>query len=118
MPSRPKRPCLQPGCPALTDTDRCPAHKRPEPRGNSNSRGYDKRWRRYSEAYRAHNPLCYYCGTQGRVTPVECVDHRIPPSRGGDFWDPNNHAPACKHCNDSKGNRTDAEFLAALARHA
>lgn len=47
---------------------------------------------------------CVYCSG-----PFECVDHRIPLSRGGTNW-PSNLVPACLRCNSSKRNRTPQEF--------
>lgn len=84
-------------------------------RGSSSARGYDSRWRIYSESYRTRHPLCWYCQQAGRVTAAQCVDHAIPPSRGGSFWDERNHVPACLRCNSRKGDRTLDEYLADTA---
>lgn len=109
---RPLHPCANPGCANLTDRSRC-AHcrKQGSARPNSNARRYTKRWRRYALAYIARHPLCYYCEIQGLVTATECVDHATPASIGGDFWDTENHRPSCKRDNDSKGDRTEREYI-------
>lgn len=53
----------------------------------------------------AYGPRCAYCGRPGRLT----IDHVQPRSRGGtDAWE--NLLPACEDCNQSKGNRTPAEW--------
>jgi hypothetical protein len=53
--------------------------------------------------------LCIYCD-RARPRPVENKDHVYPQSRGGpDVWD--NLVPACKACNDEKGDRTPFEWL-------
>lgn len=49
--------------------------------------------------------ICVYC----KVKAYECIDHRIPLSRGGSNW-PSNLVPACLKCNSSKRDRTPAEF--------
>jgi 5-methylcytosine-specific restriction endonuclease McrA len=58
----------------------------------------------------AQNNLCYYCGE-----PLESyhVDHKQPVSRGGSNW-PENLCCTCAHCNLSKGNKTEAEYLARM----
>ena len=50
---------------------------------------------------------CIYCGSQEKITQ----DHLIPISRGGDHT-AENVAPACLPCNQSKGVKAVAEFLA------
>lgn len=50
---------------------------------------------------------CIYCGSQEHITQ----DHLIPISRGGDHTT-ENVAPACLPCNQSKGAKVVAEFLA------
>lgn len=57
---------------------------------------------------RQQHPFCYYCATA--LTPkIYAVDHRVPLARGGrvEF---DNLSPACKRCNDTKGEMTDGEF--------
>lgn len=52
-----------------------------------------------------YGPRCAYCGGPGPLT----VDHVIPKSRGGtDAWE--NLLPACRPCNEAKGNRTPEEW--------
>lgn len=50
---------------------------------------------------------CHYCGTD--VGPFE-VDHVIPLSRGGTS-DPGNLVVACRKCNQSKRDKTPAEWI-------
>lgn len=67
---------------------------------------------------KAQRGLCYYC-----ESPVELAsedmsrlatwDHKIPRSRGGHGLQ-RNRVIACHPCNQRKGARTDAEFLAVL----
>lgn len=48
---------------------------------------------------------CVYCNKTGKLT----LDHIIPISRGGDHTK-DNVAPACVHCNSSKGNKMIDEW--------
>lgn len=50
---------------------------------------------------------CIYCGSQSQITQ----DHLTPLSKGGNHT-AENVAPACLHCNTSKGTKAVAEFLA------
>lgn len=57
---------------------------------------------------------CYLCRIA--LTPdITHMDHRKPLSRGGTHW-PANLAPACKSCNLSKSNKTEAEYRTLLNR--
>ncbi len=44
-------------------------------RGNSNSRGYDRRWRDFAIAYLQRNPLCVDCDAEGIVGAATEVHH-------------------------------------------
>ena len=117
MPFAPKRPCAQPGCPALVDGRYCVQHQRTvarrydDRRGSSTARGYDRRWRKARDVYLADNPLCIDCLEQGRSVPATVVDHAIP-HRGDDalFWDEGNWAARCKPHHDRKTARQDSGF--------
>ena len=114
------RTCAQPGCPTLVARGRCATHAREadRTRGTAEQRGYDARWAAYSRRFRAAHPVCgeqadgrldpthSRCLQAGRVGPAECVDHIIPVSQGGDFWNPANHQALCIACNTAKGNRS------------
>jgi 5-methylcytosine-specific restriction enzyme A len=109
MPTRPLRPCSQPGCPALVQSGRCLVHKREqrrphdERRGTAHERGYGARWQRVRKTFLAAHPLCRSCEHAGRLTPAKVVDH-IVPHRGNMelFWDRANWAPMCAPCHDRK----------------
>ena len=78
------------------------------PRRPSQSRTYDRAWRKYSRAYLIRNALCgsrdgleptgHGCG---RVQAVH-VDHVVPMSEGGDKWDMHNHQSLCRRCHSVK----------------
>lgn len=113
MPSKPKRPCGQPGCRNLTSDRYCEAHRkqREQDRGSAASRGYNARWRRERSAFLELNPLCKHCQSDGRITIATVVDHIIP--HKGDyqlFWDWNNWQPLCKQHHDSKTAKEDGGF--------
>lgn len=101
MPYAPKRHCLEPGCPALVTSGRCPAHQTQEYRrieryrGSSTARGYDVRWRRVRARVLADEPMCRHCQAQGYTTPATEVDHIVPLARGGARLDRNNLQSLC-----------------------
>jgi 5-methylcytosine-specific restriction protein A len=76
MPSRPKA-----HHPLGTATEARKAHDRY--RGSARERGYTSEWDKISRAYRASHPLCEDCEAEGRLTPVDEVDHIIPLDKGG-----------------------------------
>lgn len=55
----------------------------------------------------ANGGCCVYCGRES-----ETVDHVIPWARSG-YGGTGNLVPACKTCNQSKSDRTPAEFVMA-----
>ena len=55
----------------------------------------------YSYRFRATNPRCKQCNMLCQVTE-SVVDHIIPVSQGGSFWDIRNHQTLCKQCHNSK----------------
>jgi len=121
MPDRPLRHCTMPWCPALVRSGRCAAHARQvdQQRGSSTERGYDGRWRAYSQRFRAEFPLCgmrppeapatsdSVCRLEGRVTAATLVDHIVPIAGGGDprFYDASNHQALCDTCHNRKRER-------------
>lgn len=112
--------CKHTGCRNLVKSGYCELHKDDaiaeeearkrrkdgHKRGSAYERGYNTRWRKYSQWYLAQ-PEHSFCALrlEGCTTYAECVDHIIPPKSGSDplFWDSNNHQPACLHCNSVKG---------------
>ena len=121
MPSAALHPCAEPGCPALVVAGRCPTHTRQQEqqRGSSTQRGYDARWRRYSEVFRSRYPYCGMappgapltrdsrCVQQHRVRRAEVVDHIIPIRGAHDprFYDATNHQALCQRCHQAKRQR-------------
>jgi hypothetical protein len=78
-------------------------------------------WAAYSRAFRKDHPTCgeradgtldhvhSRCVQQGLTTPAECVDHTVPVTQGGAFWDPMNHMACCLACNTWKANTLERE---------
>ena len=58
---------------------------------------------------RLHAMPCVYCG----VTPANGADHSLPLGRGGDNV-VSNLVPACRGCNEAKGDRTVDEWAEAM----
>ncbi|MGE4163880.1 MAG: HNH endonuclease [Vicinamibacterales bacterium] len=113
---RARRVCHVPGCPAF---EPCPAHGAANGRGTPAARGYDRRWREYSERFRRANPDCRLCGQQGRKVPCALVDHIEPVSGPSDpgFWDPANHQALCRPCHATK-TKVEGRTQAPLADRA
>lgn len=107
MPSKPLRPCSQPGCPEVaTQGSRCPAHAQEheqarrkrydERRASPSARGYDAKWRRIRAQFLKSFPQCERCGDQATV-----VDHITPLAQGGTHqWA--NLQPLCASCHNRK----------------
>lgn len=97
------RPCITPGCPAITRSGpRCSAHtlKANRQRGSSTARGYGSQWQRLRLI--VLNRDAWTCGYCGR--PATTVDHVTPKSRGGTD-DEANLIAACLSCNSGKRDR-------------
>ncbi len=113
MPTKPKKPCKQPGCPNLTTVSYCDDHKKEErhydrQRGTAAQRGYDSKWQKARKGFLSKHPLCIKCQEQSKVTPAEVVDHIIP--HKGDkklFWDRSNWQPLCNSCHSKKTRQQD-----------
>ncbi len=109
MPNLPLRPCTYSGCPALTTTGRCLAHKRaPRPvpevrlyddrRGSSTQRGYGYAWQQLRREYLKRHPLCRRCPASATD-----VDHIIPKARGGTDDEMNLQGLCKRHHNAKTG---------------
>jgi 5-methylcytosine-specific restriction protein A len=90
MPYKPAKPCAHPGCPALTDSQFCPAHAKQAARDYARYRRdpetnkrYGAAWRKIRAAYIAAHPLCEQCQRAGRLTPAREVHHILPLAQGG-----------------------------------
>lgn len=105
MPTKPKKPCSEPGCPSLTSSKYCELHAKSnsDSRPSAAKRGYNSQWRKARNIYLKEHPLCAYCMKEGKFTKATVVDHIIP-HRGDDklFWDESNWQPLCKSCHDKK----------------
>jgi len=92
----------------------CQVHKKKEQkrydeqRGTAAQRGYGPRWKKYRRWYLQRHPLCVHYDDCHNVATV--VDHIKPVSKGGDFWDPDNHQPMCKPCHDQKTAKQDGRW--------
>lgn len=106
MPSRPPRPCAQPGCPALVvGASRCAAHSTRPERGSSTKQGYSSKWRKARAEYLAQHPRCECKAHKGKpdAPPSTCIDHIV--AHKGDhelFWNRRNWCAMSKPCHDAK----------------
>ena len=67
------------------------------------------RWQQFRASLLRREPLCRYC-----ARPAQEIDHIMPVSRGGAFWDRKNLQPLCRACHEKK---TAAENRAPLPKH-
>ena len=69
---------------------------------SSTERGYTWAWTKARNAYLKDNPLCVYCGQDGRITAANVVNHKVP-HRGDQelFWNEENWESLCKRHHDS-----------------
>ncbi|MEC0092871.1 HNH endonuclease signature motif containing protein [Paenibacillus macquariensis] len=116
MPSKPKQPCKNMGCPNLTTDGYCEAHAKDRHqydrfRGTAAQRGYDGVWRKARVGFLRKHPLCVHCLNGDRLTEATVVDH-IKPHKGDKelFWDRNNWQPLCQKCHGIKTATEDGGF--------
>ena len=103
MPSRPKRTCAQPGCGALVDGGRCPAHE--AKRTNRQAKDPEQvrfygsaYWKRLRAIIRRRDPVCVMCQRR----PSQTVDHIDGNWRNND---PGNLRGLCRPCEASHTGR-------------
>ena len=67
-------------CGQIVDKGQCVSCKpyRSNHRQTTAERGYDHKWRKLSERYRADNPLCEACLNEDKTVPATEVHHMIP----------------------------------------
>ena len=104
LPSKPKKPCAYPGCPALVTGRYCEEHsaKRNSEyekygRDKNTKRRYGRAWKRIRDKYAAEHPYCERCFARGVLVPVEEIHHKIPLAEGGTH-DRSNLIALCKSC--------------------
>lgn len=114
MPYKPKRPCSYPGCPALTDGQYCPRHKR------LMDAQYDRRmrdrgsrefyssyaWRKKRSEFLIEHPICECC----RRKRATLVDHIIPIKQGGALLEDSNLQALCASCHGAKSIREGSRY--------
>lgn len=104
MPSKPKKPCAYPGCPALVTGRYCEEHARKTnsdyekfSRDKQTKRRYGRAWKRIRDKYASEHPFCELCFERGLAVPVEEIHHKKPLSEGGTH-DRSNLIALCKSC--------------------
>ena len=107
MPTKPRRPCRQIGCPELTDhkTGYCDNHRSAADlrRGSARDRGYNYRWEQSRLLFLRSHPLCAECERNGRVTAATVVDHVVDHKGDHDrFWSVDNWQSLCAECHNRK----------------
>ena len=104
VPSKPKKPCAYPGCPALVTGRYCEEHARKVnsdyekfSRDKQTKRRYGRAWKRIRDKYASEHPFCELCFERGLAVPVEEIHHKKPLSEGGTH-DRSNLIALCKSC--------------------
>ena len=104
VPSKPKKPCAYPGCPALVPGRYCEEHARKVnsdyekfSRDKQTKRRYGRAWKRIRDKYASEHPFCELCFERGLAVPVEEIHHKKPLSEGGTH-DRSNLIALCKSC--------------------
>jgi len=86
------RVCSEPGCPELTRSGKCEAHRKAArkvsdaKRPSSSERGYDAKWRRTRAEYLARYPDCEEPGCNELATDVDHIDGQGPNGPRGHDW--------------------------------
>ena len=60
------------------------------------------RWQKLREYKKHRSPLCEECLRQGRITPMEIVDHIQPIEEGGAVYELENLQSLCAACHNKK----------------
>ncbi len=111
MPKGARRPCNQPGCPALVSKGYCDKHREKKQRGSSTQRGYGYRWQQARLVYLKENPLCVQCKEDNQIVAAQVIDHIIPHKGNQELsWDEDNWQSLCKHHHDIKTATEDGGF--------
>lgn len=63
------------------------------------------KWRKMREQVLMADPMCRKCAEYGRYGMATVVDHIVPVTRGGDFYDFDNLQPLCAYCHNAKSAR-------------
>lgn len=72
------------------------------------------KYQQYRARFLELNPICRPCQASGIIHPSECIDHVIPHSKGGSFFDSRNHDPACNKYNNDKGDNIYEESMPGI----
>ena len=104
MPTKPPRPCRQPGCPALTDSKRgyCDKHsgdrdyKQRRTDEAEQSLYTSTRWRKLRALKLQENPFCELC--LPKIAPATIVHHKHEVKQGGDPFEWDNLQSVCASC--------------------
>src|SRR5271155_1934423 len=119
MAMKPLKPCLAPGCSALSNESKCANHRKRSwattyQQGTRQERGYGAAWQRLRKLIVADQPYCMIAKVcverTGHPAESTCVDHIVPKAAGGTD-DERNLQGACEPCNTMKAATTDKDLV-------
>lgn len=115
MPIQAPKPCRHPACLELVHdgSGYCAAHQSDRAAQHSaygqarkvrdaeEIRFYNSSaWKATRHAFLVRHPLCEVCEGQGRLTPANVADHRLPMKDGGERFDFDNLRALCVSCHN------------------
>lgn len=113
MPTRAKTLCAEPGCSAIVDRGRCPAHaKKPWSNRAVQREAYSAEYRRNRAAVLARDPVCTLCGR----APSTQADHIRPAVLGHRDSSLDNLRGVCAFCNHRRGSALGGSRRSRLSR--
>lgn len=119
MPTKPKRPCGYPRCPALTVDRYCDKHRKQEHQAYKQQRTdkdeqafYNSTpWRKVRAMKLRQDPLCEECGKQGRIKEAALVHHLQEIKDGGERLAFDNLQSVCTACHNKLHGLRDRRSL-------
>jgi 5-methylcytosine-specific restriction endonuclease McrA len=89
-----------------------PPSYRPEKVRTTNEVNYKRynssRWRNYALANRG---ICKVCEAERHIKPADVMDHIVPETKGGSFWDSDNHMGMCESHHNKKRSLESRGFV-------
>jgi len=103
MPNKPNKYCAAFPCPNLAINGAyCVEHKPARAPKQADDFYLSPVWRRFRAWYVSKHPFCELCEQEGRLVPVDIVDHITEIRDGGDRLSEDNAMSLCHKCHNAK----------------